>query len=82
MPINISSSPSSTSSAESAWVVVDGSVYDVTEFLEDHPGGSKILLKNCGKDSTDAFWNYHSEKVLKNVAEEYKIGELKPGAKL
>jgi cytochrome b involved in lipid metabolism len=54
----------------------------VTEFLEDHPGGSKILLKNCGKDSSDAFWNYHSEKVLKNVASEYKIGELKPGAKL
>ena len=23
---------------DSAWVVVDGSVYDVTEFLDEHPG--------------------------------------------
>ncbi|PWN30690.1 putative cytochrome b5 [Jaminaea rosea] len=69
-------------SDESAWVIVDGSVYDVTEFLEEHPGGKKILLKNCGKDASDAFWNYHSEKVLKNVAEEYKIGEIKAGSKL
>lgn len=33
------------------------------------------MLKNCGKDASEAFWNYHSEKVLKNVAAEYKIGE-------
>lgn len=65
----------STSTEDSAWVVVDGGVYDVTEFLEEHPGGKKILLKNCGKDASEAFWNYHSEKVLKSVAEEYKIGE-------
>ncbi|CAO1614841.1 unnamed protein product [Sympodiomycopsis kandeliae] len=67
---------------ESAWVIVDGAVYDVTEFLDDHPGGKKILLKNCGKDASEAFWNYHSEKVLKSVADEYKIGEVKPGSKL
>ncbi|PWN35291.1 putative cytochrome b5 [Meira miltonrushii] len=69
-------------SEESAWVVVDGGVYDVTEFLEDHPGGKKILLKNCGKDASEAFWTYHSEKVLQKTAAEYKIGEVKPGSKL
>jgi len=26
--------------ADSAWVIVDGGVYDVTEFLEEHPGAS------------------------------------------
>lgn len=37
--------PLALSTDESAWVVVDGSVYDVTEFLDEHPGGKKILLK-------------------------------------
>lgn len=82
---------------DSAWVIVDGGVYDVTDFLEDvrgvvmwltskdpltpcaclsqHPGGKKILLKNCGKDASEAFWTYHSEKVLQKTAAEYKIGE-------
>ncbi|CAD6886769.1 unnamed protein product [Tilletia controversa] len=69
-------------SEESVWVVVDGGVYDVTEFLEDHPGGKKILVQNGGKDASEAFWTYHSEKVLKSVAAEYKIGELEPNSKL
>ena len=38
--------------AESCWVIVKGQAYDVTEFLPDHPGGSKIILKYAGKDAT------------------------------
>ncbi len=53
---------------ESCWIIVHGNVYDVTEFLDDHPGkwiacdkdefksiklgGSKIILKYAGKDAT------------------------------
>lgn len=40
------------------------------------------MLKNCGKDATEAFWTYHSEKILEKVAQEYHIGELKDSAKL
>ncbi|KAK0544627.1 hypothetical protein OC846_005837 [Tilletia horrida] len=69
-------------SEDSVWVVVDNNVYDITEFLEEHPGGKKILISNAGKDASEAFHTYHSEKILKSVAEEYKIGELEPGSKL
>ncbi|KAN0061849.1 hypothetical protein ACQY0O_005842 [Thecaphora frezii] len=69
-------------SEESAWTVVDGKVYDVTEFLEEHPGGKKILLKNCGKDASESFWTYHSEKVLEKVAKPLLVGEFKDSAKL
>ena len=27
---------------DDAWVVVDGEVYDVTEFLQSHPGGPEV----------------------------------------
>ena len=38
------------------WVIVDGSVYDVTKFLAEHPGGPKILKRSGGKDATKSFW--------------------------
>ena len=34
------------------WVVVDGKVYDVTKFLDEHPGGKPTLLMYAGKDAT------------------------------
>ncbi|KAG6850869.1 hypothetical protein H0H93_007487 [Arthromyces matolae] len=33
------------SSRDSCWIIVHGQVYDVTDFLDEHPGGSKIILK-------------------------------------
>ncbi|KAG4257337.1 L-lactate dehydrogenase (cytochrome), partial [Fusarium proliferatum] len=39
-------------------------VYDLTEFLPNHPGGKKVILKNAGKDSTADFDLIHSIDVL------------------
>ena len=50
--------------------------------LSQHPGGKKILLKNCGKDASESFWTYHSEKILTKTAQPYLIGDLKDAAKL
>lgn len=69
-------------SQDSAWIVIKGDVYDVTPWLDDHPGGSKILIKNAGKDATDKFMNFHPDNVLKDIAPKYKIGTLAEGSKL
>ena len=37
---------------ESCWVVVNGKVYDVTEYLDEHPGGAQIMLQYGGKVSS------------------------------
>lgn len=34
---------------DDAWVVIDGRVLDVTQFLDQHPGGEDILLSVAGK---------------------------------
>jgi L-lactate dehydrogenase (cytochrome) len=34
---------------ESCWVIIEGQVYDVTDFLEEHPGGASIILRYGGK---------------------------------
>lgn len=39
-------------SRDSCWVVIEGQVYDLTDFLEDHPGGASIILRYAGKVNT------------------------------
>ncbi len=42
-------------SKESCWVLMDKYIYDVTAFLDDHPGSYKILFKCCAKDCTKGY---------------------------
>jgi L-lactate dehydrogenase (cytochrome) len=36
-------------SRDSCWIIVKGNVYDVTDYLDSHPGGNRILLNYAGK---------------------------------
>ena len=41
------------------WTVIDGKVYDITNYCAIHPGGLKKILKGVGKDSTKMFHQFH-----------------------
>lgn len=41
--------------AEHPWFVVNGEVYNGTEFLENHPGGAQSIVSAAGLDCTDEF---------------------------
>lgn len=43
------------SSAEQPWFVVRGEVYNGTEFLQGHPGGSQSIVTAAGTDVTEDF---------------------------
>lgn len=59
------------------WVSIHGHVYDVTEFLESHPGGADKLLRFAGKDATRSFRLQHPEGHLERyLGEEAYRGEL------
>ncbi len=45
--------------ASSCWTAVRGNVYDLTSFINEHPGGAANILKLCGKDGTSAFEQKH-----------------------
>ncbi|KAG9251243.1 cytochrome b5-like heme/steroid binding domain-containing protein [Emericellopsis atlantica] len=64
------------------WLIVENDVYDVSKFLDDHPGGAKILKRFAGKNATKSFWKYHNESVLKKYGAKLKIGEVGESAKL
>merc|ERR1712046_548243 len=64
------------------WVVVDGNVYDVTEFLSEHPGGKRVIMTHAGKDCTDQFHAMHAPSILPKHGPNMQIGVLAPSAKL
>lgn len=52
------------STPESLWIVIKGYVYDVTKYLDDHPGGPVVISNRGGKEVTKAFENAgHSENA-------------------
>lgn len=42
------------STKSDCWTIINGKVYDVTGYVNRHPGGNEILLA-CGKDGTSLF---------------------------
>ena len=65
-------------SKESCWTVIRGDVYDLTNWIDKHPGGADKILKICGKDGTDLFVKQHGGKEKpEKVLESFKIGTLK-----
>uniref|UniRef100_A0A7N0VLL2 Cytochrome b5 heme-binding domain-containing protein n=1 Tax=Kalanchoe fedtschenkoi TaxID=63787 RepID=A0A7N0VLL2_KALFE len=51
-------------------------VYDVTHFLDDHPGGDDPLLQVTGKDASDDFEDVGHSNNAKQVMKEYYIGDV------
>ncbi|KAF2711776.1 cytochrome b5 [Pleomassaria siparia CBS 279.74] len=64
------------------YIVIDSDVYKLDTFVDEHPGGAKILKRMGGKDASKQFWKYHNESVLKKYAPKLKIGSVKEEAKL
>eukprot|EP01026_Neomeris_dumetosa_P033057 TRINITY_DN2629_c0_g1_i4.p1 TRINITY_DN2629_c0_g1~~TRINITY_DN2629_c0_g1_i4.p1 ORF type:complete len:440 (-),score=5.12 TRINITY_DN2629_c0_g1_i4:61-1320(-) len=62
------------------WIVVNNKVYDVTEFVEEHPGG-KVIMEFAGKDASEMFETFHSKKAWQQLSEFY-IGQIQDSREL
>ncbi|KAL7126019.1 hypothetical protein ABFS83_14G156600 [Erythranthe nasuta] len=58
------------------WLIISGKVYDVTAFLEDHPGGDDILLESAGKDATSEFEDIGHSKDAQDQMKGFLIGDF------
>ncbi|KAF2092878.1 hypothetical protein NA57DRAFT_81810 [Rhizodiscina lignyota] len=66
-------------SPDSCWVILYGAVYDVTDFLSSHPGGSKIILQLAGQDATEEYDPVHPPGTLEsNLKPSAKLGTIDP----
>ncbi|KAF8014260.1 hypothetical protein BT93_H0181 [Corymbia citriodora subsp. variegata] len=62
--------------SKDCWLIIDGKVYNVTNFLEDHPGGDEVLLSATGKDATDDFEDVGHSSSARAMMDEYLVGDI------
>ena len=66
-------------SRQSCWLAIRGTVWDVTSFIDSHPGGAHLILKQGGKDATSAYEDFHApELVIETLGIDAKRGALQP----
>lgn len=63
-------------SDDSLWMIIDSKVYDLTDFLDAHPGGPAVLRQVAGKDATADFYNLHRHDVLVKY-DDFLVGTIK-----
>ncbi len=57
------------------WLVIDSKVYDVSSYLNLHPGGVGAITANCGREVTGLFASIHSNWAW-DLLSKYKLGDL------
>ncbi|KAI9313275.1 acyl-CoA dehydrogenase/oxidase [Dichotomocladium elegans] len=62
-------------SSDDLWIIIDAAVYDMSHFVDMHPGGAFPILEFAGKDATEAFYGLHRQEVLVKY-QRYKIGTV------
>ncbi|XP_036100351.1 cytochrome b5 isoform X3 [Molossus molossus] len=64
--------------SKSTWLILHHKVYDVTKFLEEHPGGEEVLREQAGGDATENFEDVGHSSDARELSKTYIIGELHP----
>lgn len=84
-PKPVSTTPSYTlaqvaahSNSSSCWSIVRSTVYDLTPWIDQHPGGAGAILSMCGIDATAAFEDQHGgQRRPENELQGFEIGIYK-----
>ncbi|XP_010750050.1 cytochrome b5 isoform X2 [Larimichthys crocea] len=63
---------------KSTWIIINNQVYDVTKFLEEHPGGEEVLREQAGGNATESFEDVGHSTDAREMASSMVIGELHP----
>jgi fatty acid desaturase 2 (delta-6 desaturase) len=62
------------------WIVIDGKVYDITQWSRRHPGGSRVISHFAGQDATEAFQAFHNDlNHVKKYLKPIHVGEIDGG---
>lgn len=65
-------------SVSSCWSVINGKVYDLTKWINQHPGGERAITGICGKDGSSVFNGKHGgQNQAASVLSSFYLGVLK-----
>ncbi|XP_056016450.1 cytochrome b5 reductase 4-like isoform X3 [Ostrea edulis] len=60
-----------------AWIALRGKVYNITPYMEYHPGGEEELMRGAGIDGTQLFDEVHKWVNYESMLEKCFVGKLK-----
>lgn len=63
-------------SPDDAWIALNGKVYDMTKYVDCHPGG-RVIMQAAGKDGTELFRKFHPWVNADALIGKLQIGVLK-----
>eukprot|EP00011_Vannellida_sp_DIVA3-517-6-12_P014906 CAMPEP_0114622172 /NCGR_PEP_ID=MMETSP0168-20121206/9605_1 /TAXON_ID=95228 ORGANISM="Vannella sp., Strain DIVA3 517/6/12" /NCGR_SAMPLE_ID=MMETSP0168 /ASSEMBLY_ACC=CAM_ASM_000044 /LENGTH=132 /DNA_ID=CAMNT_0001833389 /DNA_START=157 /DNA_END=551 /DNA_ORIENTATION=+ len=66
-------------SQDDAWMALDGKVFNVTEYMDFHPGGVRKLMLGAGRDATRLFNRTHAWVNWEYMMAKCFVGVLVPG---
>ncbi|KAI0082487.1 cytochrome b5 [Panus rudis PR-1116 ss-1] len=70
------------SSKDSIWILLHEKVYDVTKFIDEHPGGDEVILAETGKDATEAFEDVGHSDEARALLPDMLVGEFEKNGEL
>ncbi|TGZ49629.1 cytochrome b5 reductase 4 isoform X1 [Temnothorax longispinosus] len=62
-----------------AWIAIRGVVFNVTRYMDFHPGGVDELMRGVGKDATKLFDNVHAWVNYQSILQKCVVGRLSRG---
>ncbi|KAB0797088.1 hypothetical protein PPYR_08082 [Photinus pyralis] len=61
---------------KNGWIIIHNSVYDMSKFIPEHPGGEEVLLELEGFDATEGFEDAGHTPDARGILAKLKVGEL------
>ncbi|KAJ5152804.1 NADH-cytochrome b5 reductase 1 [Penicillium canariense] len=58
------------------WMVIHGQVFDITKYVQDHPGGADVLVEVAGQDATAAYEDVGHSEDAREIMQPYLVGTL------
>jgi len=64
---------------DALYILLHGKVYNVSKFIDEHPGGDEVILAETGKDATEAFEDVGHSDEAREILEGLYIGDFESG---
>ncbi|KAF9583025.1 hypothetical protein BGW38_010394 [Lunasporangiospora selenospora] len=64
-------------SKDNLFLSINGKVYDVSGFIDEHPGGEEVLIDEAGHDATESFEDVGHSEEARDIMKRFYVGELK-----
>lgn len=69
---------------KSNWILIEGVIHDVTNFMNEHPGGTAFISSGIGKDMTTSFNGgvYDHSNAARNLMSKLRVGVIAGGGEV